>query len=99
MLHEEQKFLLLVKRPIISLVVDETALVQHFHRAANAEAKWKPFLLRTICRVKESLRHANEKASIPDKVSIGPYRHGTAQVTLRAACTPKPKAKPGSIPR
>ncbi|KAL9401992.1 hypothetical protein Peur_005841 [Populus x canadensis] len=117
MLHEEQKFLLLVKRPIISFVVDETALVQHFHRAANAgcfefinlimeisiSPAWQTpnedhisidnirrgdnlvtsirskmetiSSSHSICRVKESLRNANEKAYIPDKVSIGPYRH------------------------
>jgi hypothetical protein len=30
----------------------------------------------SICRVKENIRNANEKAYIPDKVSIGPYHHG-----------------------
>ncbi|XP_011027971.1 PREDICTED: uncharacterized protein LOC105128139 [Populus euphratica] len=93
MLHEEQKFLLLVKRPIISLVVDDPALVQHFHSAANAGCLEFIYLIMEISnspawqtpnedhisidiRVKESLRNANEKAFIPDKVSIGPYRHG-----------------------
>ncbi|KAJ6720959.1 PROTEIN putative (DUF247)-RELATED-RELATED [Salix viminalis] len=30
----------------------------------------------SICRVRENIRSTNEKAYIPDKVSIGPYHHG-----------------------
>ncbi|KAG5237093.1 UPF0481 protein [Salix suchowensis] len=30
----------------------------------------------SICRVRENIRSKNEKAYIPDKVSIGPYHHG-----------------------
>jgi len=75
MLHEEQKFLLLVKRPIISLVVDETALVQHFHRAANAGCLEFINLIMEISN-SPAWQTPNEK----DHISID-IRHGDNLVT------------------